>query len=355
MELLKVFVLFLAIVAVSFSEPECPLQCDSGYNCVYGPFDNSICAPTCAVTTCAVDQDCVMKQLRQCAVAPCPPDPVCVPKTDAVSVPECPLQCKSGYYCVPGFSISTAICAPTCAVKECPEDQKCIMKQLRQCFVAPCPPDPVCVPKTEVTETTPEAVCSMQCELGFQCVLTTEGPTCQATCEVIDCRDGMICIMDQVQCKREPCPPRPICVPTEKVSERECLLKCEAGYNCVYGPFSNSVCAPTCAVQKCAEDQKCVMKQLRQCLVEPCPPDPVCVPIAEEPECPLQCESGYYCVYGGPFNKSRCAPTCAVKECPEDQKCVMKQLRQCFAPPCPPDPVCVPKTEDSENPEGITN
>ncbi|XP_069678465.1 keratin-associated protein 4-3-like isoform X4 [Periplaneta americana] len=281
MELLKVFVLFLAIVAVSFSEPECPLQCDSGYNCVYGPFDNSICAPTCAVTTCAVDQDCVMKQLRQCAVAPCPPDPVCVPKTDAVSVPECPLQCKSGYYCVPGFSISTAICAPTCAVKECPEDQKCIMKQLRQCFVAPCPPDPVCVPKTEV-------------------------------------------------------------------SERECLLKCEAGYNCVYGPFSNSVCAPTCAVQKCAEDQKCVMKQLRQCLVEPCPPDPVCVPIAEEPECPLQCESGYYCVYGGPFNKSRCAPTCAVKECPEDQKCVMKQLRQCFAPPCPPDPVCVPKTEDPE-------
>ncbi|KAK6049164.1 trypsin Inhibitor like cysteine rich domain protein [Cooperia oncophora] len=114
------------------------------------------------------------------------------------------------------------------------------------------------------------------------------------TCANVRCRDGYVCRLETVNCVRAPCPPRPICVPTESPPLTCDNVRCPAGTECQQVPLN--------------------------CFVPPCPqPPPQCVKIEQ-------------------YNP------CAATTCPVGSDCVVRQV-VCVRAPCNPVGECVPQSQ----------
>lgn len=261
-------------------------ECDLGFHCeevevvcVTEPCDFDPVAecvadvePTCDDTNCAEGSVCAIVQV-QCVQAPCPPLPQCIVPTDyercytyrcgpnqecrtvlgedmCVDIVDDGLSCQNAR-CAPGFHCvdenNSVNCVPNeCSDIDCANGQRCV----------------------ENSETGAQCVTTCQvvrCGAGTECVETDDGAQCietEPTCASVDCEEGSVCAMVQVQCVQAPCPPLPQCiVPNDH--ERCFTYRCGPNQECrtVLGEdMCVDIVEPTitCANVRCGFDTVCI-------------------------------------------------------------------------------------------------
>ncbi|OWZ09110.1 hypothetical protein PHMEG_00018241 [Phytophthora megakarya] len=90
----------------------------------------------------------------------------------------------------------------------CDQGETCKLQQV-QCIKAPCDPVPTCVPI--------EAPCTKTCPKNEVCQVDSYGSQyCYNPCAATTCLTGTVCVVEQVQCIRAPCPPIATCKPIKK-------------------------------------------------------------------------------------------------------------------------------------------
>jgi hypothetical protein len=131
---------------------------------------------------------------------------------------------------------------------------------------------------------------------------------------------------------------------------------------------------PSCAAVDCGPGTTCELVEV-QCVRAPCPPQPECVPVVDDPCAAVRCGDGNVCqvlsdgtVACLPPDAPTCAavlciegtycddtdgsaecipaPSCDGIDCEEGYTCELVDV-QCITYPCPPQPECVPVDEGS--------
>ncbi|GMT11784.1 hypothetical protein PFISCL1PPCAC_3081, partial [Pristionchus fissidentatus] len=208
------------------------------------------------------------------------------------------------------------------------------------CIRAPCPPLPACVPASSGP-----SCMTIKCAANSTCVDLPTGSVCQPIGECCRVRQIITLLyknpsslsVQQVVCKRAPCPPVAACVP---VGPSCMTMKCAANTTCVDLP-TGSVCQPNgssnstnpCAAMTCPVGQVCEAKTVN-CLVAPCPPIAECVTrTANSSSCLfIKCSAGFECRNGD--KGETCYPVvvpptsnvCTNHTCPLGQKCTVIQV-----------------------------
>ncbi|KAK2176690.1 hypothetical protein NP493_646g01076 [Ridgeia piscesae] len=231
------------------------------------------CVDICKEKDCLPQEKCVLMTV-QCFRAPCPPIATCVP----CPKPMCPKVCPKGTFQteVQENGCTVCKCINPCQEKQCQPQEKCVLQTV-VCVRAPCPPIATCVP------TCPSRACPKICPEGtFRTEVQENGCTvckCVNPCKEKHCLPQEKCVLKKVYCKRLPCPPIAVCVPT--CPSPVCPKICPKG------TFQTEVqengctvckCVNPCQEKHCLPQEKCVLTTV-QCLRAPCPPIATCVPM----------------------------------------------------------------------------
>ncbi|GMT21684.1 hypothetical protein PFISCL1PPCAC_12981, partial [Pristionchus fissidentatus] len=171
----------------------------------------------------------------------------------------------------------------------------------------------------------------VDCRSGMVCVMERGRPTCVSrpdtnTCATVDCRSGLICVMERG---------RPTCVP--RPDGPSCAtVRCIPGTTCQM-ENGRPTCVPdrererTCRDINCPRDTRCRMERDPRCSGRSCPEQPVCV---RDNSNSASC-SRVQCPFG-----TRCRvvdePGCFGRECREIATCV----NSCDSVRCPVGTVC---------------
>jgi len=141
------------------------------------------------------------------------------------------------------------VCVPVvtgCDAVECAPGQHC------EELYPPCAPPvddeipPACEPQPTCVD---DVTCALiDCAEGYYCDDVSGTPACipLPSCDDYDCDDGQVCVLEEVVCVREPCPPLPTCIDDP------------------------------CAYVRCPRGMHCEVEE-EQCLIGPCEPSGQCV------------------------------------------------------------------------------
>ncbi|KAF8386198.1 hypothetical protein PRIPAC_75340 [Pristionchus pacificus] len=324
-------------------------------NCV-APSNNTV--DPCAAVKCANGTICKLQTVN-CLLPPCPPLPQCVAPSTG---PSCmTMKCAANTTCV---DLPTgSVCQPNgsnntvdpCASIKCGNGTICALQTVN-CLLPPCPPLAQCI-----TPPAGPSCMTMKCAANTTCVDLPTGSVCQPNggdnssttnpCASMLCAVGTVCELQNVICKREPCPPVAACVP-RTMNHSACMhIKCSAGFECRNGD-KGEMCYPVsapqpdaCANHTCPMGQACRVVMIN-CLVAPCPsPKPSCIPRHRDDACQLtECAKGFFCITQdgeSPCNAMECAKGlfCIVQH--GEPECVAHSGASCAATSCPVNTTCI--------------
>ena len=256
------------------------------------------------------------------------------------------VRCRSGHRCEVFEPTGEAFCTPDCSLNNggCARNEICTIEQV-QCVRAPCPPVVQCLDQCSV----------VRCATGHRCEIyePTGEAFCTPDCSLSNggCARNEICTLQQVQCKRAPCPPVVQCL------DQCSVIRCATGHRCeIYERTGEAFCTPDCSLNNggCARNEICTLQQL-QCFRAPCPPVVRCLDQCSV----MRCRAGHRCEIHKPTGEAFCKPDCSVNNggCRSDQICELRPVT-CVSPPCPPEVQCsCPPTCTKEfcarNPRGL--
>jgi hypothetical protein len=233
------------------------------------------------------------------------------------------VRCKAGTHCEATGESAQCVADATCDLV-CDEGSHCELVDV-QCVQAPCPPIEECV----LDHVGGTACGDVTCGAGQVC--------CNASCGICTPPDGA-CI--QLACEPQPneenpcnlvdCAPNNVCevvngeatcVPVDVEPASCAATLCPVNTYCddISG---NAECIPlpSCDGVRCEAGQTCELQQV-QCIRAPCPPQPACVPAADE----------------------ECRNPCETVRCGFNTHCEAVDVT-CIKAPCCPTAQCVPNT-----------
>ncbi|CAM9986066.1 unnamed protein product [Ascophyllum nodosum] len=235
------------------------------------------------------------------------------------------------------YTGATFYCADKCDPSPCAEDEVCgLVYSTCSDKESSCPPIATCYPIVDN--------CNGECGEFQDCLLYAEGSAdeeyyCADSCSPSPCEDGQVCLLQEVQCIRAPCPPFSACS-----DEDLCLGACGEFEECALDDFEpdNPIyyCKDVCEPSPCAKDEVCELSEI-VCAGPPslCSPSATCTAIdpcdgtcGEFQDCLLYAE-------GSADEEYYCADSCFPSPCEDGQVCLLQEV-QCFRAPCPPFSAC---------------
>jgi hypothetical protein len=266
----------------------------------------------CATVRCPDGTHCEVQEM-QCITTPCELITACVPDEGDDEVTCASVLCREGTFCV-----------------ETDEGPQCLEPDDNPCNDYGCPPDsvceledgePLCVPVTsgiecgsvvcgdgEVCCNTSCGICAPPDSSCVQIVCEDGDPT--LTCASILCLEGTLCVQtpEGAQCvpeEQNPCNSHE-CDDGEVCELRDGVTECVAGSSCAdvlcgSGTYCDDISGmaeciplPSCDDVDCLDSEECHLVDV-QCVRAPCPPQPMCIPVGQDPCDGVECREGFHC------------------------------------------------------------
>jgi hypothetical protein len=195
--------------------------------------------------------------------------------------------------------------------------------------------------RTSTRRATVQPQCiTLPCDPVAVCVPGDEPPT--SPCDAVRCAEGTHCEEVEVQCFTTPCNPVAECVPDDDDEVPCAVALCPEGTYCDdFDGSAECIPLPSCEAVCCAEGYTCELVEV-QCIRAPCPPQPECVPVVDDPtSCAATlCMEGTYCDDISGHAECIPLPSCDAVRCEDGTHCELVEV-QCIRAPCPPQPSCV--------------